>query len=148
MVGKYSDICIAAIQKSGARLTSARRAVIACLESAKKPLTPTEIFEKTKKFPKLGKIDRVSVYRVLELLLENGLVHQISANGAFIACTHLFSCKDNLHLVTICKKCGDSIEQDLPKDLGNSLKKLLKEKLSFIPDSHFFQISGFCLECT
>lgn len=66
-----------AIQAIGARATDARLRVLGALIEAPQPLSHAEI-EQALQQPNAPKpIDRVTVYRVLEWLVEHGLAHKI-----------------------------------------------------------------------
>jgi Fur family transcriptional regulator, ferric uptake regulator len=97
----------ALIRQSGARLTSPRSAVLTLLLSADHALSHQEITDAL-----AGKVpvDRVTVYRVLEWLTEQGLAHRIagedrvwrfSASRAEMAGAHQ-------HAHFTCNRCGQT----------------------------------------
>ncbi len=47
----------------------------------------------------------ITVYRALEFLRENGLVHRIESRNAFVACVHTHAAGD-LVVFLICERCG------------------------------------------
>ena len=47
----------------------------------------------------------ITVYRALEFLRENGLVHRIESRNAFVACVHNHAAGD-LVVFLICERCG------------------------------------------
>ena len=47
----------------------------------------------------------ITIYRALDFLRENGLVHRIESRNAFIACVHNHDSGDPV-VFLICEKCG------------------------------------------
>src|SRR6188472_2050822 len=70
----------------GQRLTPIRRDVLAALLASHQPLGAYEIMERVAHSgPRPAPI---TVYRALDFLRENGLVHRIESRNAFVACVH------------------------------------------------------------
>src|SRR3954471_6091356 len=85
------------------RLTRIRRQVLAVLVSDHRPLGAYEIMDRL-----AGSGPRpapITVYRALDFLLENGLVHRIASRNAFIACVHNHAAADSI-VFLICERCG------------------------------------------
>ncbi|MGB8525308.1 MAG: transcriptional repressor, partial [Rhodoplanes sp.] len=85
------------------RLTPMRRQVLNALAASHRPIGAYEIMELvaadgTRPAP-------ITVYRALDFLIEQGLVHRIESRNAFLACAHRH---DNGAVVAflICEKCG------------------------------------------
>lgn len=142
----YIENCLQTLRESGARITAPRRLVIQCLADAKSPLSPREILQIVKTAPDSGSLDQVSVYRILEALLELGLVHRVAPSGSFIACRHT-TCVSTLHVLTRCTKCEKAVETDVPAKVVAPLLNYLKTDLKFLPQDHIFQIDGLCGSC-
>ena len=127
------------------KITKPRLAVIHCLENAKKPLSPKNIFEQIKQENK-SKIDQVSVYRVLESLTQLGLVHQIYPSGDYVSCQT--SCeKKPSHILLSCIKCKNTSEMQLEWNFIESIFGKIKLSAKFNPVGHMMQINGVCMEC-
>ena len=143
----FRDECVRVMRHAGARLTSARVAVINCIESADGALSAREIFEQIKE-SKLGKrLDQVTVYLTLEYLKELKLIHRVSPHGSYRACMH-FGCGAELHLLMSCNSCGMTSEQHVPKSALAPLQSFLKDSLHFTPTDHCMQLNGVCDRCT
>src|SRR5580692_11789193 len=86
----------------GQRLTPIRRQVLDALLGSHKPLGAYEIIERiageTRPAP-------ITVYRALDFLRDNGLVHRIESHNAFVACVHNHA-SDDLVVFLICERCG------------------------------------------
>lgn len=79
-VEKFEELSFAALKNSNFRITMPRVQVIRALSTAKNALSAYEIHEKI--LADGGRIDVVSVYRVLAMLQEVGLVYKVGiANG-------------------------------------------------------------------
>src|SRR6201985_3913261 len=72
--------------KRAQKFTPIRREVLEALLSSHRPLGAYEIIEElAKSKPRPAPI---TVYRALDFLMENGLVHRIESRNAFLACAH------------------------------------------------------------
>jgi Fe2+ or Zn2+ uptake regulation protein len=127
------------------KITKPRLAVINCLETAKKPLSPKNIFEQIKQKNE-SKIDQVSVYRVLESLTQLGLVHQIYPSGDYVSC-HTSCEKKPSHILLNCSKCNETLEMQLEWNFIESIFEKIKISAKFNPIGHMMQINGICVEC-
>src|SRR5437016_5511342 len=65
------------------RLTPMRRQVLEALAASHTPLGAYEIIDRLATAPRPAPI---TVYRALEFLVANGLVHRIESRNAFVAC--------------------------------------------------------------
>jgi len=91
--------------------------VLNIIKKSKKNLTAYEILEK---FEKIKKVKPMTVYRALNSLIEDGLIHKSNQNKTFVLCKHNHGSKHNPALA-ICKKCGDT--EELKSSLFESLFK-------------------------
>ena len=87
----------------GQRLTPIRRKVLAALLGSHQPLGAYDIIERLA--PTGPRPAPITVYRALEFLRENGLVHRIESRNAFIACVHNHATGE-LVVFLICERCG------------------------------------------
>jgi Fur family ferric uptake transcriptional regulator len=104
------------LKKHGLRRTIAREAILQLLTRARRPLSHQDILKHRKM---LGSLDRVTVYRTLETLLEAGLLHRIQGtDGVWRFCRHESAekCGGN-HIHFLCSACNQMSclpEQPLP----------------------------------
>ncbi len=87
------------------------------------------------------------VYRVLEKLLELGMVHRIESMNAFVACQQE-KCHEKdkeINLFTICKICG-SVQELLSNGLKNIVLSLSKDN-KFLLKSSVLELYGVCSKC-
>jgi Fur family zinc uptake transcriptional regulator len=143
-------IAEALCRERGQRLTSIRRDVLATLLDSHRPLGAYDIMERlVRKAVSLGTSLRtkpapITVYRALEFLRTNGLVHRIESRNAFVACVHSHAAGD-LILFLICERCGAVGEASSAKVAATI--KLAARKAGFSPKSPVIEISGICTHC-
>lgn len=135
-----------ACQQSGGRLTDKRRNVLLVLLRAQMPLSAYEIVDKYKEqFD--DNIPAMSVYRMLNFLLEADLVHKLETTNQFLACSHI-ACehKHEVPQFLICDKCHAvsevSVHQQIISELKNSI-----EKTGFMMASQQLELHGICPSC-
>ncbi|CAO3420164.1 Fur family transcriptional regulator [Azospirillum doebereinerae] len=93
----------------GARLTSLRRRVLELVWSGHRPRGAYAILEDLSQQD--GKATApLTVYRALEFLVEQGLVHRIESLNAYIGCAAPGATHSGQFLV--CEGCGDAAEID------------------------------------
>src|SRR6202158_2631430 len=81
-IGHAEALCA----ERGQRLTPMRRQVLEVLATSHNPLGAYEIMDRL-----AGTGPRpapITVYRALDFLMENGLVHRIESRNAYLACAH------------------------------------------------------------
>ena len=84
------------------RLTPMRRHVLEALLGSHRPLGAYEIIERLARH---GRPAPITVYRALDFLRDNGLVHRIASRNAFVACVHNHAV-GALVVFLICERCG------------------------------------------
>ena len=87
-----------------------------------------------------------TVYRALEFLTEQGLVHRINALNAFVVCSGDF--RHHHHhapLMLACSACETSIEISNP-DVGETIRRVL-EPTGFHFQGNAMEIRGLCETC-
>jgi Fur family zinc uptake transcriptional regulator len=124
------------------RLTPIRRQVLETLLASHKPLGAYEIIERMAN--RNGRPAPITVYRALDFLRKNGLVHRIESRNAFVACGHNHSGGD-LVVFLICERCGAVGEGP-----GGAVAQALKaasRAAGFAPKNPLIEIVGICAHC-
>src|SRR3569832_6787 len=128
--------------KRAQRFTPIRRQVLEALLSSHRPLGAYEIIEElAKSTPRPAPI---TVYRALDFLMENGLVHRIESRNAFLACAHDH---DEAAMVAflICERCG--LVGEVPAaPVAQSLNTSARAT-GFAPRMSIVEIAGVCAHC-
>ena len=127
------------LKSIGYKKTPARLSVLDLLKEYTKPLTIKEIMSKLDS----RKIDQVTVYRILNIFKDAGIVRQIDFQHGH---AHFELKGGNDHHHIICARCGKV--EDLKCELEELTKKILKKSknFSFIND-HNLELFGICKKC-
>ena len=128
--------------KRGERLTPMRRKVLEALSHSHKPLGAYEIIEQVAvQGPRPAPI---TIYRALEFLTAQGLVHRIESRNAFLAC--ISNHADGAPVVfLICEHCG-AVGEAASGAVADSVNAAAKSA-GFTPKSPVIEISGVCRHC-
>ena len=131
-------VCAARTQK----FTPIRRQVLQALLSSHRPLGAYEVIDElAKSMPRPAPI---TVYRALDFLRDNGLVHRIESRNAFVACVHNHAGED-LVVFLICERCGAVGEA--PGGGAAEALKASSRAAGFTPKSPLIEIAGICSHC-
>lgn len=127
----------------GLRLTAGRRAILDLLCAEVKPLGAYDMIEKLA--AQGGKrLAPISVYRALDFLLENGLVHRLSSRNAYLACGHSHGANEPL-VFLICDSCG-VVSERTSAALGHDIEAIANEN-GFARRGQVVEITGQCAAC-
>ena len=133
----------AALVSRGLRLTHQRRTILGVVETAQQHLDATQILQQARKID--PGIDRVTVYRTLNLLKRHGLIDELDLmhmQGE----KHYYERRpqrDHIHMA--CLRCGKIIE--LESDLFDRLKGQIQRDCRFRIVVSRLEIGGYCAEC-
>ncbi|MDR3357329.1 MAG: transcriptional repressor [Desulfovibrio sp.] len=127
--------------RQGVRLTSLRRAILEILMAADFPVKAYDLIEYMR--DKGKRVTPATIYRTLDFLLQNGLVHRVNSLNAYIPCTG----EHNNHalLMVTCSGCQKTTEID-DQDLYDSMRSRLEE-LGMSLQGGCIEIQGMCKEC-
>ncbi|HEY0566702.1 MAG TPA: transcriptional repressor [Xanthobacteraceae bacterium] len=125
----------------GERLTSMRRQVLEALLASHKPLGAYDIIDRAASGSRPAPI---TVYRALDFLIEQGLVHRIESRNAFIACVNRHSVED-LVVFLICERCG-AVGEAASASLAQTVRNASRAA-GFTPKSPVIEIGGICAHC-
>ena len=126
----------------GQRLTPMRRQVLEALLGSHKPLGAYEIIEC---LAHRGRLAPITVYRALDFLRENGLVHRIESRNAFVACVHNHASAEPV-VFLICERCG-MVGEAASAEVASTLRSAAKAA-GFTPKSPVIEIAGVCAHCS
>jgi Fur family zinc uptake transcriptional regulator len=123
------------------RLTPRRRQVLEIMLASHQPMGAYDILAELNR---AGNADRIAppiVYRALEFLLAEGLIHRIESRNAFITCVH--PGHESAAQFLICRDCEQVAE------LETSEHSLLAAatNLGFAVDHSVVEITGVCARC-
>jgi Fur family zinc uptake transcriptional regulator len=128
--------------KHGRRLTPIRRHVLGVLLGSHQPLGAYEIMERLA--PQGPRPAPITVYRALEFLRDNGLIHRIESRNAFVACVHNHANAEPV-VFLICERCG-AVGEAASVAVAATLTSAAREA-GFTPKSPVIEIGGICAHC-
>lgn len=135
---------LAFCRSRGLSLTPARQRILAILAREGRPLGAYDLIEKVSE--ETGKRPApISVYRALDFLLENSLVHRLASRNAFLACGHAHAAQEPI-VFLICEQCGGVVETT-SEDFRGSLEGLAAEAC-FAPRATMMEVAGRCRDCS
>jgi Fur family ferric uptake transcriptional regulator len=138
----WSEETLAALGRAGFRKGGARRAVIELLGRQDCCLTAQQIFDALRAQGRAVGI--ASVYRVLELLSENGLVQRIDL-GSGMARFEPVDRSGEHHHHLVCEDCG-KIEAFADEGLERVLRKV-EGRTGYSVAAHDVVLRGACADC-
>lgn len=119
----------------GSRLTPLRRRVLELIWSSHRPVGAYTMLDQLR--AERHSAAPPTVYRALDFLMEEGLVHRIQSLNAFVGCADPTHAHAGMFL--ICGDCGDALEID-DEDLDTSIHRAA--------DRHGFKINRRVVEAT
>ena len=130
----------------GVRLTNKRKQVLSGLLESDKALSAYELADHCK--DEAGKaMPAMSVYRILDFLAEEHLVHKLDLNNKYVACSHI-TCSHG-HEVTqflICEKCQQVEEIHIDQSMIEQLQSNI-ESAGFHLISPQLEMKCICEAC-
>jgi len=143
VVDQAKEVC----EHSGERLTEKRKAILEILLLKGAPLSAyeiTDIYNQTAEKP----IPTMSVYRILEFLEMENLVHKLSSTHKYLACSHI-NC-GHVHEIPqflICGKCQSTKEIAISKSTIDELGKLVGQAGYTLSNSQM-ELQCLCADCS
>ncbi len=124
------------------KFTPIRRHVLRALLASHRPLGAYEVIDElAKSMPRPAPI---TVYRALDFLMANGLVHRIESRNAYLACAHDHDAAAAVAFL-ICERCG-SVGEIPAAPVAQSLGAAARAT-GFAPKLSVVEITGTCAHC-
>jgi Fur family transcriptional regulator, zinc uptake regulator len=124
------------------RLTPMRRRVLEALLASHNPLGAYELIDRLA--IRGARPAPITIYRALDFLREQELVHRIESRNAFIACVHTHE-RNHPVVFLICEKCG-AVGEAASAAVADTIKNASRAA-GFIPKTPVIEISGICSHC-
>jgi Fur family zinc uptake transcriptional regulator len=124
------------------RLTPMRRRVLEALLASHQPLGAYELIDRLAM--RSSRPAPITVYRALDFLREQELVHRIESRNSFIACVHNHESNDPV-VFLICEKCG-AVGEAASAAVAETIKNASRAA-GFAPRTPVIEISGVCAHC-
>ena len=133
--------------ENGARLTQRRRQVLSALMQSSSPLSAYEVLDLCNRST-ASAMPAMSVYRILDFLEQQLLVHRLSTSNKYVSCAHI-TC-DHKHFQTthflLCEGCSAVEEVDATEEASEALEQMAKT-VGFKLTTQQFELSGICTTC-
>lgn len=130
----------------GERLTEKRKKVLLGLLQTQRAMSAYELVEYCKtEFNET--LPAMSVYRILEFLQQEELVHKLNLANKFVACSHI-SC-DHAHAFSqflICNECQKVKEININKSVLDEIESNVADADYHLISPHF-EMNCLCNEC-
>lgn len=125
----------------GARMTELRRRVLSLIWESHAPVGAYAIMDMLKREGRNAMPP--TVYRALDFLQEQGLVHRIASLNAFIGCSRPADAHGAQYL--ICRRCG-TVAEIASGAIGGAIAASARE-LGFDMTGQTVEIAGICRDC-
>lgn len=127
------------------RLTELRRTILGLVLQSNRPVGAYDLLERLRNHHK-GSAPP-TVYRALDFLREQGLIHKIESLAAFVGCVHATEEEDHTHTARflICTTCGQATEVEDGR-IDSALLQAAGET-GFRMRSSTVEIAGTCALC-
>lgn len=140
-IGAQLDRAANSCARQGAQLTALRRHVLSLILEAKNPLTAYQLLDRLKETRRSAVPP--TIYRALDFLLEQGLIHKLERLSAFVACVETgHKCPVQF---LICRQCGGVTE--IEDQAAADALEHAAEREGFHARSTVVEIEGTCAGC-
>ncbi|MGF1563407.1 MAG: Fur family transcriptional regulator [Geminicoccaceae bacterium] len=125
----------------GERFTELRKRVLQIIWHGHKPVGAYEIMHALTR--ERGRVAPPTVYRALDFLVAQGLVHRVHSLNAFVGCP--LAEHDHVAQLFICERCGCTAEL-ASSALDTALDDLARD-IGFCIEHRTIEIAGVCDRC-
>ncbi len=137
-IQRAEEICLS----QNVKFTKLRKNILKLIWENKVPIKAYEILETLKiNFPSSKPI---TIYRTLDFLLANKLIHKLETQNSFMPCSNPQSTSHHCYFI-ICLECH-KVEEGCKDDLLKAIFTNLSER-NFFPQKVVLEIQGICGDC-
>ena len=131
----------------GSRLTPLRRQVLRALVEVSEPISAYGLLEICNA-EREEAMPAMSMYRILDFLVDQQLAHRLVSSKKYIACSHIDCCPKHFQRVhfLICDQCARVKEVEMSEAMMDSLNYVAGAE-GFKLSSRQLEFSGVCGEC-
>ncbi len=140
MISLQKHDCATELRDADLKVTPARLGVLAAFEKSQIPLDVSDVIAYLSKHN--VKADKVTVFRIINVLSDRGIVIPIQLNEGKFRYEHS-AIADHHHF--ICENCG-TIEDISDCNIGE-LEKNIRQKKGLIIKRHSLEFFGLCRNC-
>ena len=142
-IKKAEQVC----ERTGSRLTDKRRDILEILLSSENPLSAYDISDAYNKKAEKP-MPTMSVYRILDFLEAEHLVHKLSSTNKYVACSHI-DCGHQYEIpqFLICAECETTSEVAVSTIIYEELNKLVS-KAGYTLGNSKLELQCLCNKCS
>jgi Fur family zinc uptake transcriptional regulator len=128
-------------QQRGVRFTEIRKQILELIWESHRAVKAYDLLDKVKL--KSSSAKPTTVYRALDFLLEQGLIHKVESLNAYIGCSHA----DRKHeqLLLTCTQCHE-VEERTGEHVMDAITRELRQA-GFVHQYKAVEIHGLCAKC-
>jgi len=127
--------------KNGSRFTDLRRKVFAMVWQSHRAIKAYDLLDKMATEGRSAKPP--TVYRALDFLMEQGLVHKIQSLNAYVGCPH--PGRNHVSQFLICDTC-ETVQEVHSDGMQSELKKV-SQSAGFQTSRQTIELHGVCANC-
>ncbi|MFN2138153.1 MAG: Fur family transcriptional regulator [Candidatus Promineifilaceae bacterium] len=131
---------ISDLRDSGYRITPQRELIIRAIAESGRHMPVEDIYAAVQE--QTSAVNLATIYRTLEMLWEEGLVHRNDLHEGKLAYA---VAEHGPHLHLVCRRCKRVIDVD--PDILAPLQAVLREREQFEADLEHLSLFGLCIEC-
>jgi Fur family zinc uptake transcriptional regulator len=128
--------------ENGSRLTPQRRRVLEIVAAARAPVGAYDVIDQLAKTG--ARPAPITVYRALDFLMAEGLVHRIASRNAYLACNHSHDSGETV-VFLLCDGCG-GVSEVSDDGVASGLRRAAA-RVGFAPSRAVLELSGRCAGC-
>ena len=129
------------LHTNGMKCTPARLSIFKEVYSSSEHFDADEIYFRMRR--EKHSVSRATVYRTLDLLVENGFVSKVNVGASQVHFENTLAQEHHEHLV--CTQCGKIIE--FRNDMIEKQQDKICKEFGFFPTKHNLIIFGLCDKC-
>jgi Fur family ferric uptake transcriptional regulator len=131
---------IETLRSRGFRITPQREMIIEAIAHQGNHVNADELFALIQE--RTHAVNIATVYRTLELLVEQGLASRIDlGEGRVIYATY----QHGSHIHLVCRQCGQVLDAD--QEMLSAFNQQLQSNYQFAADLQHISVLGLCLDC-
>lgn len=131
--------------KNGAKLTDLRRQVLDLVLQHEGVVKAYQVLRDLQQAR--GSAAPPTVYRALDFLVEQGILHRVEALNGYVVCQHLHDAHHHAqpNLIVACRDCGRVKEMSADEGLQSLRESCLAQ--GFAMDNQQLLLNGYCMAC-
>ena len=136
----HCNTFIQTLRQRGYRVTPQREMIVEIVAHSGCHMSAEEVFEQVQ--ARTRAINLATVYRTLELLVEEGLASRADLGGGRVVYA---TAEHGPHIHLVCRQCGRVA--DIDANRFETLFQHIESKYEFVCCPHHFAIYGLCVDC-